>query len=279
MKGDLYFVEATPYQASTIRSIDKIFYYGDTKFQNVLIAHTPTLGTFLALDKQVQSSEADYFIYHEALVHPCMAALKNPKRALIIGGGEGSTAVELLKHKNVVIDWVEIDGEVVDLCKKFLPFALRHDDKRVNLMIDDGIKFIKKTKHKYDFIIGDVIEPYMNPIAETIYNEEFARLVNSKLTDQGMYITLAWGKENGKWTNTPRPSYLTKVFPIVRAINFYMPAFSLDFMLTIASKKIDPSKLDAGTIARAIAPIRKKMKFYNEKTHQELFGSQSYNKK
>lgn len=270
MKGELYFIESNPYEASSIRSIDKVFYYGDTKFQNCLIAHSPSIGTFLALDKQIQSSEADYFVYHEALVHTCVTSLDNPKNALIIGGGEGTTAAELLKHKGIKVDWVEIDGEVVRMCRKYLPYALKKYDSRTKLIIGDGIKYIRKCRKTYDLIIGDVIEPYMNPIAEVIYNEDFARKVYARLTEQGMYVTLSWGKENGKWKNVPVPSYLKKVFPIVRPIHFYMPAFGLDFMLSIASKKNDPADTNRDKILKSIKPIKNKLKFYNEKIHSDI---------
>lgn len=279
MDGGLYFVEATHYASSTIRSIDKILYYGNTKLQNMLIAHSNTIGIFLALDYQVQSSEADAYVYHESLVHTCMTAIDNPKRALIIGGGEGTTAAELLKYKNLEIDWVEIDDEVVEKCREFLPYALKKDDRRVKLFIRDGIEFVKTTKEKYDLILGDMIEPYINPISNSIYSKEFAETIYNRLTDNGMYVTLSWEKKGDDWEHALKPRYLSKIFKVVRPIHFFMPGFSIDFTLTIASKMHDPLKTEDKDISERIGNFRNDLKFYNEESHRSLFDFRTYSEK
>src|SRR5262245_56232574 len=92
-----------------------------TRFQNALVADSASFGRCLVLDGEMQSARMDEFIYHESLVHPAMATHPNPARCLILGGGEGATTREILKHKNVSkVTMADIDGEVVDFCKEHM---------------------------------------------------------------------------------------------------------------------------------------------------------------
>jgi spermidine synthase len=272
MRGGLLFSETTPYGSSTVREVDKVFYFGRTKFQNVLIARSPTIGTFLALDNVIQSSEIDCHVYHEVLVHSSMLTVRNPKKALILGGGEGTTASELLRYKDVSIDWVEIDGEVVSLCKRYLPYALKRQDKRVNLVIGDAIDFVYKAKDKYDVIFGDLIDPYQVPIATDVYSERFARQISKILTKDGVYVTLGWDLKKSGWDYSQMPVYLKKVFPVVRAMNFYMPGFSMVFTLIIASKDRDPKSISPEEISKRVAGLDGRLKYYNPHEHLALFS-------
>lgn len=271
MNTGLYLVEKTPDSPLLRRRLDKIFFYGNTRFQNVLIAHSPEIGTFLALDNDTQSSEADFHIYHESLVHTCVSCLKDPKAALIIGGGEGTTAAELSKYQGIKTEWIEIDREVVGLCKKYLPYSMKKARRNVRLIIGDGIDYINRTKRKYDLIIGDITEPHMNPIATKVYGRNFATKIYERLSDQGVYITLSWERKRNGWKRAPAPSYLKEVFPIVRPICFYMPSFKMNFHLTIASKLRDPMLVSDKKIASSIRSFRRSLRFYSERTHRRLF--------
>ena len=272
MENGLYLVEE--FRGSVLyRYVDSIIYQGKTKMQKVLIAHSPYLGTFLALDDIVQSSEKDYFVYHEALVHPSMVSLENPKRALVIGGGEGSTAMELLKYKDIIVDWIEIDGEVIELCKKYLPYAMKNDDKRLNIHVQDGFEFIKNAKEKYDIIIGDLTDATGNSeLSKRLYSESFARSIYNLLTDQGIYVVTSWDEvEEGKWVYAVRPKYLQKVFPIVKPIKFYLPSFDSEFLFSVASKKDDPENISKEEIEKKTETFAEKLLFYDEEIHGSLF--------
>ena len=268
---NLFFTQSSKYISVTY-PIDKIDFYGRSKYQQILIAHSESLGEFLALDNKINSSEADYFIYHEALVHSSMVALDNPERVLVIGGGEGTTVEELLKYENIRIDWVDIDKTVVEKCRRFLPYSYKGNDKRVNLKIMDGFKFIEETKNRYDLILADLTEPNpKNPLSNRLYSKEFAEIIYDRLTDQGLYVTLCWEEIKGKWYYTLSPSYLKEVFKFVRPIHFYMPSFLSDFSLVISSKKVDPSKVSRKEISEKIKPFRDSLFFYDEETHKLLF--------
>ena len=104
-----------------LHSIKQVIYSGKTKFQSIDIVDTGSFGISLVLDGKIQSSEQDEFIYHEALVHPAMLSHSNPERVFIAGGGEGATLHEVLTHNTVRrVAMVDIDKEVVDICRRFL---------------------------------------------------------------------------------------------------------------------------------------------------------------
>jgi len=116
-----YYEHITP-SLKLISELTKIHYVGDTKYQHVEILETQPFGRQLVLDGRTQSSEADEFVYHESLVQPGMAAVDNPRTVFIAGGGEGATLREVLSHKSVQrVTMVDLDKEVVDLCKQYLP--------------------------------------------------------------------------------------------------------------------------------------------------------------
>lgn len=271
MKNGVRFTEQLDRGAFTLE-LDKVFYKGRSEFQDILIAHSNGVGTFLALDNILNSSECDAGIYHESIVHPCMVTLENPERALVIGGGEGSTVKELLKYEGLRIDWVEIDNKVIEKSREFLPYALKEVPKRVNLVIGDGLRYLRDSKEKYDLIIADLTDVNGDAtLANELYSDGFANDVRSRLTDQGIYVTLGWEKMNGKWRYRFSPKYLKDAFDIVRPMHFYMPSFMEDFGLVVASKKRDPLAVSTDEIRRKIAKFANGLEFYDENTHELLF--------
>src|SRR3989338_9191628 len=105
-----------------MHGIDNIVFYKQTQFQQIEILDTKSYGRCLVLDGKMQSSEVDEYIYHEALVHPAMLTHPHPEKVFIVGGGEGATLREILRHKSVKqVLMVDIDQEVVESCKLYLP--------------------------------------------------------------------------------------------------------------------------------------------------------------
>lgn len=273
MGNCLKFVE-TARQASYSIDLDSIYAYKNTKFQNVLIAHSPIIGTFLALDGKIQSSESDYFIYHEAIVHPAMATLKDPRKVLVIGDGESAVVRELLFYKRIKIDHVELDREVYGLCKRHLPYSPKGEDKRVSTRFEDGIAFLRNSGGRYDLIISDVTEPEKsNPLSNTLYSRDFMQLAHDKLTDDGILVMENFTSLNNKWVSAASSSSpLREVFQIVRMMHFYMPSFGSDFGLVVASKRYDPVKTSRRQISDTIRGFRNGLFFYDEDTHDQLFS-------
>lgn len=167
---------------------DEILFEGRTPFQSIAIYAAPDLGRVLVLDDIIQTTEADEFIYHEMLVHVPMFACEDPERVLIVGGGDGGSLREALKHPRVQIDMCEIDREVIDRCIEFLPFlndaGAIYDDPRVNLVVDDAFEYMKRAEGAYDVIIVDSTDPI--GAAEALFSAEFYRLCHDALSPRGV---------------------------------------------------------------------------------------------
>ncbi len=170
--------------------MDKLLHEVRTEHQHLVIFENPRMGRVMALDGVIQTTEADEFIYHEMLTHVPILAHGAARRVLIIGGGDGGMLREVSKHRSVEhITMVEIDGTVVDMCKEFLP---RHsngayEDPRLNLVIDDGMRFVATTTEKFDVIISDSTDP-IGP-GEVLFSENFYQACRRCLNEGGILVT------------------------------------------------------------------------------------------
>ena len=164
--------------------LTKVIYSGQTDFQRVLIADSLNYGRVLVLDGELQSAEVDEELYHEVLVQPALVLHPNPRRILIVGGGEGASLREVLRHKNVEsVTMVDLDGKIIDLCKEHLSSWHRgsFDDPRLNLVIAEGRQFITEDTSKYDVVIIDVVDLEEDGPARAIYTREFYQLLKARL--------------------------------------------------------------------------------------------------
>ena len=170
--------------------MDKLLHEVRTEHQHLVIFENPRMGRVMALDGVIQTTEADEFIYHEMLTHVPILAHGSAKRVLIIGGGDGGMLREVAKHRSVEhITMVEIDGTVVDMCKEFLPNHSNgaYDDPRLNLVIDDGMRFVANTTEKFDVIISDSTDP-IGP-GEVLFSENFYQACHRCLNEGGILVT------------------------------------------------------------------------------------------
>ncbi|MAL77651.1 MAG: spermidine synthase [Sneathiella sp.] len=170
-------------------SVDKVLYREQTDLQDLMIFENKNFGRVMSLDGSVQTTEKDEFIYHEMFVHVPMLAHGRARRALIIGGGDGGAARQLMKYSDIAVTMVDIDRTVVELSKKYMPSVSggAFDDPRFNLVIADGCKFVKETGEQWDVIIIDSTDPH-GP-GEVLYTEEFYSDCKSCLTPGGVIIT------------------------------------------------------------------------------------------
>lgn len=157
-----------------------------SEYQHIQIYDTCELGKMLMLDGIVQLTEFDEFAYQEMMTHPAMMLHPNPEKVLIIGGGDGGVAREVARHKCVKhIDQCEIDGKVVELCRKYIPStACGFDDPRMHLHIGDGLKFVRERENEYDVIIIDSTDP-IGP-GEVLFGQEFYNSVHKALKADGI---------------------------------------------------------------------------------------------
>lgn len=133
-----------------------------TAYQELVVAETTELGRLLALDGKVMLTEADEAFYHEMLVHPTLISLDNPQTVAVIGGGDGGTVREILRHPSVQqVFWVEIDEAVLNACRELLPSV--HcgvfNDPRVNLVVAPGEQWLPKFESSFDAVIVDGTDP------------------------------------------------------------------------------------------------------------------------
>jgi len=261
---------------TALHSIKERIYSGRSKFQSVDIINTGSFGVCLILDGKIQSSEADEFIYHEALVHPAMLTHPHPESVFIAGGGEGATLREVLAHKTVkTAVMVDIDEEVVKLCRRFLPSWHQNafDDPRVELHFVDARKYLEESSDKFDVIIIDLADPLEQGPARLLYTREFYQIVKQRLGPTGIMSVQAEPAEWGNLDNfTAILNTLRNVFPITRPYQAHIPSFLSLWGFVVASQSLDPSELTPEEIdARISTRISKKLKFYDGLTHQAMF--------
>ncbi len=159
-----------------------------TKFQEICIYDTERLGRIMALDDVIQTTEIDEYIYHESLVHVPAFSHPSPKTALIIGGGDGGSLREVLKHPSIAeATLVDIDGDVVQASKDYLPqWNVGFSDPRANIVIGNGLDFVAQAENRFDLVIVDSTDP-VGP-GEVLFTEEFYRNIKRALRPGGLVV-------------------------------------------------------------------------------------------
>ena len=247
-----------------------------TKYQRLELYETEGFGKLLVLDGTVQLVEVGEESYHEVLVHPVMLAHPNPRRVLVIGGGDGGTLREVLKHKTVEkAIMVEIDEGVVeasylylDVAKDLLDRLIKGEEERAKLIIGDGVEYLKNTEERFDVIIVDSTDP-VGP-AKLLFSEEFYRLAYEKLNDPGLYITQAGSVY--LFTNELLDAYkaMKKVFDRVYYFSFPVIGYASPWSFLVGVKgDIDFTRVD---VSRA----PEKLYYYDPERHETLFQMPKY---
>lgn len=209
---------------------DRVVFSGHSKFQKIDIIDTRLHGRVLFLDGVGQSAERDEFIYHELLVHPAMFSHPNPQSVLIIGGAEGATLREVLRHETVKrAVMVDIDGELIEICRRYMPqwSAGSFEDPRVEIVVGDGRKFIEETDEKFHVIIVDLSDPIEDSPAVYLFTREFYSLLRDHLKDE-MGCIAVQGEGISPQENTLHVRMvktLESVFPVVRPIIYSLHSF------------------------------------------------------
>lgn len=249
----LTFVEATDAHDQFTFGLEEVIFRGRTAYQDVLIAETHSFGRALILDGGIQSTEDDERLYHEMLVQPAMLRHADPQKVLIIGGGEGATLREVLIHPVTAVTMVDLDEDVVALCRKHLPSWHRgaFDDPRVELLFEDGRAFVDQTDQTYDVAIIDVVDMLDNGPAQRLYTREFYEALKKRLRPgalvvvQGLEFSFLDDKPHAALRRT-----LKRVFSQVHSYRVHVPSFLSAWGFLIASDWFDaeawpPSGVDA----------------------------------
>ncbi len=170
--------------------VDELIFERKTEHQHLVIFHNAAFGRVLALDGVVQTTEKDEFIYHEMLAHVPIFAHGGVKRVLIIGGGDGGMLREVIRHEAIAsVVQVEIDQAVIDLCVEYLPNHSNgaFENSKVELIIDDGFKYVSQCKETFDIIISDSTDP-IGP-GEVLFTSAYYKACQRCLNPGGILVT------------------------------------------------------------------------------------------
>lgn len=238
---DMWISEAQIPNAAMTYKIKETLVRKQTEFQDLAIVDSYELGRMLLLDGIVQTTIKDEFVYHEMISHIPLYTHPNPKKVLVVGGGDGGAIREILKHPTVEKAVLcEIDGAVIDECKKYLKeISCALDDPRCEVFVGDGIKYVHEHKNEFDVIIVDSTDPF--GAAEGLFGGSFYKEIYQCLTEDGIFIA-----------QTETPFYLPEVvksvftdakdvFPITKLFMAHIPTYPGGYWsFTVGSKKYDP---------------------------------------
>jgi spermidine synthase len=261
-------------------ALDETYYSGRTAFQSVAVVRSAAFGKMLILDGDTQSSQADEKIYHESLVHPALAACADRAQVLILGGGEGATLREALRRSDVVrATMVDIDGEVVELCKRFLPEWSEgaFDEPRARVIIGDALKFLREDRETYGAIISDLTEPLADSPSHPLFTGSVFRDVKARLGEGGVYVLQA---STAGFHNMDLHAKMARTlrgyFKHVRSFYTHVPAFDNDWAFIACSDAVDVALLDGPSVEQYCKGLSGENYFYDSETHRRLFSLPLY---
>ena len=276
-----YFVEL--YTENMLRKIkvDKLYFEGRTRYQKVHCFSNEYLGKTLFLDEKIQSAQIDEFVYHETLIHPAFVVHRSPQNILVIGGGEGATIREALRHSTVQhVTMVDIDEELVKICQTYLPewSAGAFQDNRTDLIFTDARQYVERTEKSFDIVVSDLTEPVEKGPSVYLFTKEFFEKIEGLLSDEGLFVLQAGSAD---------PFYnqffmaciktLESVFPFVRPFWTFVGSFGLPWGFVLASNKTDPGSLTKEQIATCLKQRGvQNLKFYHPGLHHALFALPLY---
>lgn len=267
------------YHTANVRlslKVDKQLFGETSDFQRVEIYESAEYGRVLVLDGRIMTTERDEFIYHEMITHVPMCVNPAIKKVLLVGGGDGGSARELLKYETIEkIDLVEADETIVRACRKFISqTAGCLDNPRVEIFFADALKFVRRKSDEYDLIIVDSTDP--SGAGEGLFTKEFYGNCFNALKAAGILINqhenpfynrdaLAMERAHKK---------LTGCFPIVRVYQINIPTYPAgQWLFGFASKKYHPT---AGIDCAAWENLQIETRYYNKGIHFGAFALPTY---
>jgi len=245
-----------------------------TRDRRVSVYDTPAFGKVFRLDDSNTVSEREEFVYHENLVHPTLTAHNAPRNVLILGGGDGGAAEEVLKHPSVEqITLVDSDDAVLRVAKDHLE-SVHHgvfEHPKLTVLIRDGLRFLRESKEKYDFIALDLYDP--EGPAQALFATEALQSMRQALAPGGALV-LHLGAPTAQAERVGELAQrLNGVFRIVRPYTVYAPLYGAQWAMAVCSDKLDPKAYTADEVDRRIETRRlQDLRFYNGETHEGVFA-------
>ncbi len=257
--------------------VQDLLFSEQSAYQKVQVWQTDAFGKVLTLDGLVMITERDEFVYHEMISHPALNVLKQPRRVLVVGGGDGGTVREVLRHPEVEqVDLVEIDQMVLEVAQAFFPQVCSgFEDPRLHIHVRDGVQFVKETPDAtYDLIIVDSTDPI--GIAEGLFDQAFYRECARILNAQGMLVAQTESPFDSLFHEVIQraTSFLRTLFPIVKPYVAFIPSYPMGlWSFTMGSKQLDPvTNFDTARVARWEQQLEKPLKYYNGEIHRAAFA-------
>jgi spermidine synthase len=240
--------------------VKQVLYRARSQYQDILIIDTEQFGRMLVLDGCVMTTERDECAYHEMLVHPGLLAHPHPERVCVVGGGDGGTVREVLKHSTVSrVVLAEIDEDVITVSRKYLPsLAAGLDDPRVEIVVGDGAKYLADHPQLFDAVFSDSTDP-VGPGA-MLFGDDYFRSAKDALRDGGIFVTQCkslWVDADSVRESAVRLSrHFSFVVPYLSTIPTY-PTGSWSFLF--ASQGLNPR---AAASAERQSVIAKTARYY-----------------
>jgi spermidine synthase len=249
-----------------------------TPFQLLEVYDTPELGRIFRLDGYNMTSERDEFFYHENLVHPAAVAHPGPRHALVIGGGDGGSSEELLKHSTLeVVHMAELDPEVIEVSKA--QFSRVHrgvfDNPRLKVTVGDGLAYLRQTAVRYDLVSMDLTDP-VGPSVE-LYSPATFALAKRAMSAQSA-LTLHIGSPFSHPQRVRETlANLRQVFRLVTPYFVHIPIYGSIWGFACASDSLDPRALAPEQVERVLAERKVgDLQYYNGETHRAVFALPNY---
>lgn len=264
---DLWYTEfQTPNVGITCKT-KKTYHTEKTEFQDLALIETEQFGRMLVLDGTVQTTIEDEFVYHEMISHVPLFTHKNPKKVLVIGGGDGGAIREIIKHPSVEKAVLcEIDGRVIEVSKEYLPeISCALSDKRVEVLVADGIKYVQDNKGQFDVIMVDSTDP-VGP-AVGLFAVDFYKAIYEALKEDGIFVAQTESPFFHKELIKSVYKDISSIFPITKLYTCAIPTYPSGFWsFTMGSKKYDPLETDISKIPELDT------KYYCPELHKAVFA-------
>ncbi len=253
LRADLWIKEfITPWDYYA-HGITNIVAYGKTPFQEMHIVETGAYGRALVLDGKWQSCTGDEFLYHEPLVHAPMLVHGAPRRVLILGGGEGATAREVLRWKTVEqVAMIDIDREVVEACRRHLADMHKNafDDPRLEVVIQDALEYLDSTDQTWDVIVSDLSDPIEEGPSFKLFTREYFEQTRRVLMPDGVFVLQAGPVSPAELGMHARlVCTMRSVFDNVESYTTHVPTFAAPWGFALGTSKVidtqpDPARVD-----------------------------------
>jgi len=274
--NDWFFEKTKDHYQFGYRITAKLFEH-TSAFQKVAVYQTAGHGKMLCNDDLIMITEADEFIYHDMIAHIPLFTHPNPKKVLVIGGGDGGTAREVLRHPNIEkCVMVEIDETVINACKEHIPqTAVVFDHPKLELRIEDGVAYVANTTEKFDIILIDSTDP-IGP-AQPLFGTDFYQNLNRILTAEGIVVSQGESPFYFQDLQLHLAKITHQIFPIVRFYNYHnfsYPGGTWSF--AFSSKKWHPIH---DFSAQRVSHSGLDFEYYNAEIHTAAFALPGYQKK